>query len=110
MLSIVLPVLNEGEKLQEHLHALQVFRDSGCELIGVDGGSTDHSFKLLQQYCDNAITTTAGRAQQMNAGAQLAQGERLLFLHAPIPTCPIIRQQLWNKPYAAQTGGVLMWR
>lgn len=127
MLSIVLPVLNEGEKLQEHLHALQVFRDSGCELIGVDGGSTDHSFKLLQQYCDNAIVTTAGRAQQMNAGAQLAQGGRLLFLHAdtylPKNTQTVVEQALrgadWGRfdvaldaegVFFQVIGGLMNWR
>lgn len=82
VLSIILPVYNEGEQLLLHLQALQSLRGTDCEVIGVDGGSTDDSLALLQQYCDQAVSSAKGRAMQMNAGAAVAQGNTLLFLHA----------------------------
>lgn len=82
MLSIILPVLNEGEALRDHLLALQPLRGASCELIGVDGGSTDNSLALLQQHCDQALSANKGRALQMNAGAAIARGQQLVFLHA----------------------------
>lgn len=52
------------------------------ETIVVDGGSTDHTQKLVGQ--TNAVLTISppGRAEQMNQGAKLARGDVLLFLHA----------------------------
>ncbi|PIE36381.1 MAG: glycosyl transferase [Gammaproteobacteria bacterium] len=82
MLSIILPVLNEAATLEAHLQALQVLRRRGVELIGVDGGSRDNSLALLQQYCDRALHSPPGRSTQMNAGAECASGDCLLFLHA----------------------------
>lgn len=82
MLSIILPVFNEGEQLVGYLQALQKLRGADCEIIAVDGGSTDGSLTLLQLYCDQVVRSTKGRARQMNAGALIAHGEKLIFLHA----------------------------
>ena len=82
MLSIILPVLNEGNQLQDYLEKLQDLRGPSCELIGVDGGSSDNSLTLLQRYCDQALSSEKGRTLQMNAGAAASKGEHLVFLHA----------------------------
>lgn len=81
-LSIIIPVLNEGDALTPFLKALILLKSQGVELIGVDGGSTDNSFELLSTYCDTSIQSSAGRSTQMNAGALKAKGHTLLFLHA----------------------------
>lgn len=52
------------------------------EVIIVDGGSTDGSGQLAEKIADRVIRTQAGRARQLNAGAQHASGTYLYFLHA----------------------------
>ncbi|MGH8398104.1 MAG: TIGR04283 family arsenosugar biosynthesis glycosyltransferase [Gammaproteobacteria bacterium] len=81
-LSIIIPTLNESAVITDALAALQPFRSAGHEVIVVDGGSDDGTPDLAKAMSDRAITTTRGRAVQMNAGAELARGDTLLFLHA----------------------------
>ena len=80
-LSIILPVLNESGLIQSQLQKLQPLREQGAEIIVVDGGSTDDSARLASGLADRVITSEAGRARQMNAGAEQASREWLLFLH-----------------------------
>jgi rSAM/selenodomain-associated transferase 2 len=81
-LSIVIPVLNEAERLPGVLTALQPLRERGVELLLVDGGSQDDSRALAQGRVDALIDGPRGRARQMNAGAARARASALLFLHA----------------------------
>lgn len=82
MLSIIIPVLNEGSTIEAGLSPLQALRRLGAEVIVVDGGSEDGSSLLAAALSDRMITATRGRATQMNAGARQSRGEHLLFLHA----------------------------
>ena len=79
--SVIIPVLNEESAIREKLPAMQWIRQAGHELVVVDGGSIDDSFGVAQKYTDTAITSSQGRAAQMNAGASIATGDVLLFLH-----------------------------
>ncbi|GAB4563281.1 MAG: TIGR04283 family arsenosugar biosynthesis glycosyltransferase [Rhizobacter sp.] len=81
-LSIIVPVLNEAEGIAATLDALAPLRAAGHELIVVDGGSHDATVPLSRERADQVLDGPRGRARQMNAGAALAQGEVLLFLHA----------------------------
>lgn len=81
-LSIVLPVLNEAECIVATLQKLQALRRQGVELIVVDGGSQDATVSLAETLADRIIASPPGRAIQMNAGAAVARGSVLLFLHA----------------------------
>lgn len=81
-ISIILPVLNESAGIGATLKALAPWREAGVEVIAVDGGSDDDTREQCQGQADGVITAARGRARQMNAGAALAQGELLLFLHA----------------------------
>ncbi len=81
-LSIIIPVLNERECLPTTLSALQ---GQPCihEVIVVDGGSTDGTRDWLRhQSSVHVIDSASGRGNQMNAGAEAATGDTLLFLHA----------------------------
>lgn len=82
VISIVLPVLNEAAGIVDTLTALQPVRAGGAELIVVDGGSQDSTITLATPLSDRVIAAPRGRASQMNAGAVLARGDVLLFLHA----------------------------
>ena len=81
-LSIIVPVLNEAAGIAGALEALAPLRARGHEVIVVDGGSEDGSRELALPLADRAIQAPRGRARQMNAGAALANGDVLLFLHA----------------------------
>ena len=81
-LSIIIPVLNEANRLAGTLEALAPLRAAGAELIVVDGGSSDGSIAIAARFADRVLETTRGRATQMNAGAAAARGPILLFLHA----------------------------
>jgi|SRR5712691_1877836 len=81
-LSIILPVLNEGEAIAAALDALGNLRALGTEVIVVDGGSRDATIQRARLRADRVISAQRGRALQMNAGAAKASGDVLMFLHA----------------------------
>jgi rSAM/selenodomain-associated transferase 2 len=81
-LSIIIPVLNEGDSIAAALDALADLRALGTEVIVVDGGSRDATVERAQLRADRVVLAPRGRALQMNAGAERASGDVLLFLHA----------------------------
>lgn len=81
-LSIIIPVLNEAAHIANALAALAPLRSRGAEVIVVDGGSIDGTADHAEPYADRVVRAERGRAAQMNAGAEEAQSDVLLFLHA----------------------------
>jgi len=81
-ISLIIPVLNEGERLLRQLQSLQDYRKRGHEIIVVDGGSSDGSLDSVAALVDISCRTEPGRGGQMNCGARLASGQVVLFLHA----------------------------
>lgn len=80
--SIIIPVLNEEAVLEAQLTSLmEQCARSDCELLIVDGGSSDSTVAIAQRY-GRVISAPRGRASQMNAGAALANGDIFIFLHA----------------------------
>ena len=102
-LSIIIPALNEGHQIATILARLQGHRSQNTEIILVDGGSRDDTVELAAPLVDRVITSKAGRATQMNAGAALATAEVLLFLHAdtvlPAHAPQLILQGLTDARY-----------
>ena len=80
--SIIIPVLNEAERVVTTLAALSGYREQGHEVIVVDGASTDSTVKLAEPLVDKMLQSERGRAVQMNTGIEAATGDALLFLHA----------------------------
>lgn len=82
-LSIIIPVLNEAPQIQHTLGRLQhqTKGAQGVEIIVVDGGSSDGTVDIVKTHNTTLIMSPPGRAQQMNAGAAIASGDILLFLH-----------------------------
>jgi rSAM/selenodomain-associated transferase 2 len=79
--SIIIPTLNEELSVEPCMTALQSLRDC-CEIIVVDGSSADNTKRLAKPLADKVLSSEKGRAIQMNAGAESATGEVLIFLHA----------------------------
>jgi rSAM/selenodomain-associated transferase 2 len=98
--SIIIPTLNEEKTIQSCLLALQPLR-ADCEIIVVDGGSTDNTKILARPLADKVITSAKGRARQMNSGARRASGEVLIFLHAdtrlPENALPSIQREIGGQ-------------
>ncbi len=79
-ISVIIPVLNDAEALDLALGSTQDC--TGVECIVVDGGSSDESAEVAQSRGVKVLHSPPGRARQMNAGAEVAEGRFLLFLHA----------------------------
>lgn len=80
--SIIMPVLNEELVLDAQLTQLaRQCAQYECELLIVDGGSSDRTTAIAQHY-GRVIEAQRGRAAQMNVGAAVASGDILIFLHA----------------------------
>ncbi|MGD9660600.1 MAG: TIGR04283 family arsenosugar biosynthesis glycosyltransferase [Porticoccaceae bacterium] len=80
--SVIVPVLNEAEGVVAFLDQFKPLRPLGIEIIVVDGGSVDDTPALAAPMADAVIVAAQGRSRQMNAGAALARGAILLFLHS----------------------------
>lgn len=87
-ISVILPVLDEAARIGRRLDELA--REPGFdEVIVVDGGSHDGTLDVVRaRGTARVIEAPRGRARQMNAGAQLAGGAVLLFLHADVSLPP----------------------
>jgi rSAM/selenodomain-associated transferase 2 len=104
--SVIIPVFNEEDTLQqslEHIRKLEWAESS--EIIIVDG---DHAGRTIGTIHDEkviAIVASKGRGNQMNAGAALAKGTVLVFLHADTRLPPhafkLIGSSLRNPLYGA---------
>jgi rSAM/selenodomain-associated transferase 2 len=81
-LSIIIPVLDEEAGIAACLAALAPLRARGAEAIVADGGSADATVAIAAPLADRIVQAPRGRAAQMNAGAAVASGDVLLFLHA----------------------------
>jgi rSAM/selenodomain-associated transferase 2 len=106
-LSIVMPVLDEAARITAALAAVRALPGVG-EVIVVDGGSSDETVALARGAAEGRsdgvsagadaasmvaraqsppaplriVHARRGRGTQMNAGARVASGDVLLFLHA----------------------------
>ena len=81
--SIIVPVFHEGERINELIEYLKrLDSERNVEMIIVDGTEEQDTLKAI--YSNNVIRISSekGRAKQMNAGASVAHGEILIFLHA----------------------------
>ena len=79
IISIIIPVLNEAAIIQSTLKNLLSYPD--VEVIVVDGKSQDSTLSIARTAGVRTIVVLGGRSVQMNAGAEIASANILLFLH-----------------------------
>ena len=80
-ISIIVPVRNEGERIGAFLEHLRE-RAVSAELILVNAADSPSLSESEIALCDRVLTSRRGRAAQMNAGASVANGDVLWFIHA----------------------------
>jgi rSAM/selenodomain-associated transferase 2 len=79
--SIVIPTLNEAGSIAATLAAVARLRGQ-VEVIVADAGSPDATVAIARAHGALVITAPRGRGAQMRAGADLATGGAIWFLHA----------------------------
>ena len=81
-LSVVIPTLNAATHLKAILDALQVDHAAlRVEIIVADGDSSDGTASIARTHGSKVINVERGRGRQLHAGASVAVGTWLLFLH-----------------------------
>jgi len=84
MISVVIPTFNAAPTLVHALAPLVPAVVEGVvqEAIIADGGSTDDTRVLADAAGTHIVDSARGRGTQLDAGAAIARGDWLLFLHA----------------------------
>jgi rSAM/selenodomain-associated transferase 2 len=80
-ISIIIPTLNEAEVLEETLRRARALPEV-CEIIAVDGGSSDDTRDIAGRLGCRVLVSAPGRGGQMRLGAAQATGDVILLLHA----------------------------
>ena len=79
IVSIIVPIFNEEASITRLLDQLVQVKDR-CEVIFVDGGSTDATRSLIPSSW-TVLESPCGRGRQLNAGYEASTGDVLFFLH-----------------------------
>jgi len=104
--SIVIPTLNEEGVVGDTIRHLRR-QPSPLELVVVDADSSDATREEARTAGASVLTAPAGRGTQLNRGAEAAEGDLLLFLHADTVLPPnglsLIRRALSRPSMVAGT-------
>jgi rSAM/selenodomain-associated transferase 2 len=106
LLSVIIPTLNEADHLPALLADLRQQQGVSLEIIVADGGSTDATRAIADSCGVGFIAARRGRGAQMNAAAEAATGDILLFLHADsrLAAPDLLRQALQTLTSASSSG------
>lgn len=94
-ISVIVPTLNEALIIEKSLIAIA--RLNPHEIIVADGGSSDITVSVARRMATRVVTSEAGRARQMNAGAKEATGDLLLFMHVDSRLTPKSFEKMTEK-------------
>ncbi|MCM5663797.1 glycosyltransferase family 2 protein [Galbibacter mesophilus] len=97
-ISVVIPLLNEQESLQElHDWIVQVMQSNrfSYEIIFIDDGSTDNSWETIMQLASTSTHVKGirflknfGKSQALHAGFEMAKGDVVITMDADLQDNP----------------------
>lgn len=104
--SIIIPTYNEEKTIERLMETLEPLRGR-CEILFVDGGSTDRTLEILNDRYP-ILHSAKGRAKQMNCGAENSTGDVLFFLHcdSEVPQTALEEIEAVMKEYRAGCFGI----
>lgn len=96
MLSVIIPAFNEEESLKPlYLEIKSALKNSDCEIIFVDDGSTDNSLPQLKKIAEKdkkvkiySFRKNHGKAEALTFGFQKAKGDYIITLDADLQDRP----------------------
>ena len=100
-IAVVVPVLDEGPRLAD---ALAAAINGADRCIVVDGGSIDDTIDQARRAGAEVIASAPGRSTQMKAGAEVADTDVLVFVHADT-----ILPEGWAAAVGAAVGQGFEW-
>lgn len=119
-LSIVIPIYNEQENVAALVAEIEAALPSipgTVEVIAVDDGSTDESWRLLEQLAASRpwirglrFLTNRGQTAAMSAGIAAARGELIAFLDGDLQNDPHDLAKLLQPILAGDADVVCGWR
>ena len=106
-LSIVIPLLNENESIEELHQWISLSLDKHkykYEIIFVDDGSTDNSWSVITRLAKKNTNTRGilfsknyGKSQALHAGFKLSNGEFIITMDADLQDSPEEIHEMLNK-------------
>lgn len=118
--SVVIPVLNEAESLDELMRAIEAAMapmPGGYEVVFVDDGSTDGTFNKLKGLAAErpevhvfSFRRNLGKSPALTCGFQQARGEFILTLDADLQDDPGNIQQMYDHLVRENVDIVSGWR
>ena len=115
LVSVVLPVYNGGEILEESIKSVLSQRYKNLELIIVNDGSTDQSLEIARRFAQNDTRVKIINQENkklptaLSAGFREAKGEFLTWTSADnvmLPRCiEVLAENLKRKPETAMVYG-----
>ncbi|MBT8316882.1 MAG: glycosyltransferase family 2 protein [Lutibacter sp.] len=97
-ISVVIPLLNEEESLNELHNWIAKVMQSNCysyEILFIDDGSTDNSWKVIQNLSEQNSSVKGirfqknyGKSQALNAGFKEVQGDVVITMDADLQDSP----------------------
>ena len=106
-ISIVIPLLNEEESLQElHDWIVRVMQENAYtyEVLFIDDGSTDNSWKIIENLIEQnsnikglRFAQNFGKSQALNAGFKKVEGDVIITMDADLQDAPDEIPALYDK-------------
>jgi len=106
-ISVVIPLLNEADSLQELHNWIAQVMQSNCfsyELLFIDDGSTDNSWKVINKLSKKNSNVKGiqfqqnyGKSQALNAGFKQVQGNVIITMDADLQDSPDEIPQLYKQ-------------
>ena len=102
--TLLVPVLDEERALPALVARLALLDPAPCQILLVDGESTDGSVAIARAAGWDVMVAERGRARQINAGVAAAKGEIVCVLHAdtlpPKDAVAVIERTLADPRFA----------